>query len=1266
MTQRACLRVYRKPPDLGAASLREFVDALREAIDRQRALAETVPGILRPTAELIERDDAVVMAHAPAVPAFADALIGGSGPGAPPDELFAFTLDSAAVLRAAHEHPRSPIHGGICPAAFLRDPDSGMLLIADFGVAAAYARASSAAYQSLAVRVGASGEEATATWECLPDSEENRDDRLGPFVDYLKHHSRNFTTFRRTNDVYALGIVIYLMAHRRHPYLDNAEDHRFPGILSELITGAVAQPVVRPDLRAATSGAIAEWRRHVDRMCRSTEAERPTLPDLLKDLQPLRVQKRDPAEFTKLLESRLWLLIEADPSAKLGGTRALTAAVLELAFTSAQQDRLRGRVRIAMQEALPEITPIEAPFEFDCASDRADFVLSAEDRQSLTAWFRKYGSAVQNAALGSLAALLAPRHAAAALSVQDALPRATAAAELRLAPDAPPAAVSLRWSDAKRAWEWADPRVPATLITERLRDAALAVIREAVAAAVARSDSAAEDGSKLGPIESAVAWVALSGGVDELVKRVALSGTLTLSSPRAAPGASPQTVRVTVTLEPGGAATISAGANELAAGVQKLRPPPVPKPVPPPAPPAAPPKAVAPPVAQAAPSAGVNREDVAPSASTPAKPSSPGAEKQEGAPSAPAPSSAAAPASPPSSPAGPTAADKPEAARPAVEKPAVEKPRKPVAERTEKAAKPAAGSKPAESKPVDAGLGAKPGAASGGAKPGDAKSAAADPAGARGAAGVQGAASVASSKADEKKKATQPPAGGSAAASGGKPPAAGGAGPPGAGGAKPADGGGAKPSSAGSASMPTATAGADDGRRRRALMLGGAGVGVLAVALVLIFALRGNRPQGEAPPPPPPALTGACCIPGADAEAAESCRVISSADCTSAGGRYVGDNTSCTPTPCKVESAPPPPPPPPPLTGACCIPGADAGAAESCQVMSSADCTSAGGRYVGDNTSCTPTPCKLESAPPPPPPPPLAGACCLPIPDGGGSNCTADLSRADCEARGGLYAGDASACAVCPPPRPSSARTLAELIAWSNSASDEQWTLAGRVYSAALVEELRLLRLLPEVASSGVDAVTGDRPGSPLAAEISQLPLSIEVCGEAYRGFVVPLEPGDSAAYSFVILYVQTSLTAADRAGTPADAVSRVAASCEAGVRESPAVAALRPRIALPTVAQWQALARALAPAATTDGPLSALARELFWGQPEWVLATDGPPLLVGGVTIDPPAAGGMPRLVPALRAGDLEAWLANPLARPRAREDGGVVRRVIVVWSGR
>ncbi|HYE03356.1 MAG TPA: hypothetical protein VD963_08990 [Phycisphaerales bacterium] len=71
-------------------------------------------------------------------------------------------------------------------------------------------------------------------------------------------------------------------------------------------------------------------------------------------------------------------------------------------------------------------------------------------------------------------------------------------------------------------------------------------------------------------------------------------------------------------------------------------------------------------------------------------------------------------------------------------------------------------------------------------------------------------------------------------------------------------------------------------------------------------------------------------------------------------------------------------------TGACCLPGG------TCQVLTSANCQAQGGTYQGDNSAC---PCPIAT-----------GACCF------GTNCL-NLSGTDCASAGGVYLGDGTACA---------------------------------------------------------------------------------------------------------------------------------------------------------------------------------------------------------------------------------------------------------------
>ncbi|MHC4217895.1 MAG: multicopper oxidase domain-containing protein [Planctomycetota bacterium] len=125
----------------------------------------------------------------------------------------------------------------------------------------------------------------------------------------------------------------------------------------------------------------------------------------------------------------------------------------------------------------------------------------------------------------------------------------------------------------------------------------------------------------------------------------------------------------------------------------------------------------------------------------------------------------------------------------------------------------------------------------------------------------------------------------------------------------------------------------------------------------------------------PPANTGACCFGDGN------CQILSSADCTTQGGAYEGDGTTCSPNPC------------PQPEGACCF------LDESCLVLTQDDCSTQGGSYQGDDTVCDPNPCLT-----------ITGACCF-----SGAQCQ-ELSPADCATQGGSYQGDSTSCTPNPCP----------------------------------------------------------------------------------------------------------------------------------------------------------------------------------------------------------------------------------------------------------
>lgn len=123
---------------------------------------------------------------------------------------------------------------------------------------------------------------------------------------------------------------------------------------------------------------------------------------------------------------------------------------------------------------------------------------------------------------------------------------------------------------------------------------------------------------------------------------------------------------------------------------------------------------------------------------------------------------------------------------------------------------------------------------------------------------------------------------------------------------------------------------------------------------------------------------GACCLPDG------SCVIATTTDCSTAGGTFKGDGTSCATAGCTAASQ------------ACCFPSTG-----GCLNLSPGDCAMAGGVPGGVGTTCATFTCFPE------------GACCLP--DG---TCVDGISPTDCAALEGDYKGNNTTCGTvtCPPP----------------------------------------------------------------------------------------------------------------------------------------------------------------------------------------------------------------------------------------------------------
>ena len=131
-----------------------------------------------------------------------------------------------------------------------------------------------------------------------------------------------------------------------------------------------------------------------------------------------------------------------------------------------------------------------------------------------------------------------------------------------------------------------------------------------------------------------------------------------------------------------------------------------------------------------------------------------------------------------------------------------------------------------------------------------------------------------------------------------------------------------------------------------------------------------------------PALAeGACCI---DAET--PCTIELDRDCSSAGGTYYGDDSTCDeafvecPAEEEVDTGTGDPP-----TGACCLD-------ETCSIMEEDPCKLALGTWFGADTDCDDTSVDCGTTVDD------LGACCV-------EETCFDLSTAECEERGGFFYG---------------------------------------------------------------------------------------------------------------------------------------------------------------------------------------------------------------------------------------------------------------------
>lgn len=292
-------RIFRKPVGTSPQQLDRLRSELESALRLQKQLADDGVGALRLLGDLQEDDDCYFVEHQAAVALLPENLFDPNLPLLPLAELVEIVLGAARALLVAHKRkPTAAIHGGICPATLLRDLD-GDVRLADFGVAPAYCRAiGNDPYSSLAISTPQPSQatRGSAIWEVVDWADTKRDDRLHAFIAPEKFAHNALATFSRESDAYALGVLAYLLAERRHPYVapDETSDnpHRFHWFRDGLVLEK-ARPMRRAPWLTTASAVAERVRSLTEQLVRNAPGGRPPLDDVVAALSAL-VPNRPP------------------------------------------------------------------------------------------------------------------------------------------------------------------------------------------------------------------------------------------------------------------------------------------------------------------------------------------------------------------------------------------------------------------------------------------------------------------------------------------------------------------------------------------------------------------------------------------------------------------------------------------------------------------------------------------------------------------------------------------------------------------------------------------------------------------------------------------------------------------------------------------------------------------------------------------------------------------------------------------------------------
>ncbi len=288
-------RFLRMPEDVTPAQMDRLEDRLAEAVQLQNRLADRSKHVLRFTGSVRRTEGGLVVEHEAADPLAPESLFQLSPPALQDRPLFELISGVIDALRVCHEYPdkTTAVHGGLCPASILITPD-GRVKVSDFGFAPIVADVLGAdAYLNLAICPGvmackrpatAHSIFRTAEWRVLSDEVTDCDDRIWPFIDPDKCGREMYTSFEPGSDVIAVGMILYLWAHGRHPYFTaDPYAHRAMHMV-ECLGMKVPTTTIHKELGESREPAFQAWSTLVMQMIDRIPQNRPTAHTIASQL----------------------------------------------------------------------------------------------------------------------------------------------------------------------------------------------------------------------------------------------------------------------------------------------------------------------------------------------------------------------------------------------------------------------------------------------------------------------------------------------------------------------------------------------------------------------------------------------------------------------------------------------------------------------------------------------------------------------------------------------------------------------------------------------------------------------------------------------------------------------------------------------------------------------------------------------------------------------------------------------------------------------